>query len=275
MIASEEVIFISILDILLPRGGLAIVLAEVFIDESGTDLGSPVMCLAGHVYTSENAKKLSAAWKEVLDEYGLPFFRMSACAHGTWPFDALSKQQCIDVEIKMIALIRQYSDYGFATSVKEQEYLSVMPSELREAIGSPYSFCIRQCLTLVNNWIKLSKFEGKVAYFFEAGHDSQGEADRFLKDDFKHSRMTEHFHYVAHTFADKKEVRPLQAADLLAWQWFTDRKRPEGKAQRKDLAALIRPQDTVIDYSAKMISDLSAFLYERAAERARDSGLPD
>lgn len=246
-------------------------ICEVYVDESGTDDGSPVMCLAGHVYTSDGAKAMASAWREVLQEYNLPFFHMVDCAHGVDPFDKLTRQECIDVATKMIALIRGHSEYGFATSVKEQEYKSLVPMELQKAIGSPYTFCIRQCLGLVKNWAKRADFNGKIAYFFESGHDKQGEADRILKEDFKAPVLVQNFHYAAHTFADKKGVLPLQAADLLAWQWFTQCKRPSHLPMRKDLEALIRPQDMVIDYSAEMIIGLSEFLYARAAERARQA----
>ena len=43
----------------------------------------------------------------------------------------------------------------------------------------------------------------------------------------------------------------------MAWQWFTDAKRRlVGKERRKDCAALLRPQDAVMEWSAEMLSAL-------------------
>ncbi len=57
-----------------------------------------------------------------------------------------------------------------------------------------------------------------------------------------HPGIKDRYHYVAHAFADKQKVLPLQAADLLAWQWYTEMKRQLAgmTTSRKDLTALIK-----------------------------------
>lgn len=263
MLAQDRALAVSdrLLEVALPHGGYAVMLAEVYIDDSGSHAGSPVLCLAGYVFGCDEAKTLSRRWSEVLDAYHLPFFHMVDCAHGAEPFGKLSPEQRIAVEKEMIALIREHSEYGFAVSVAERDYEAVIPSALKVHIGSAYSFCVRQCLTLVKDWLNSSGFKGDVAYYFEAGHARQCEALSILNAMFNECRLVDHYQHTAHTFADKRKFLPLQAADILAWQWHTEKKHKIFRQPtRKDLKALLRPQDKVLDYTRERLGGLVSHL---------------
>ena len=82
---------------------------ECYFDESGTEAGSSVLCVAGYLFDKEECKQLDLKWKAVLDQYKLPFFRMSACAHTQKPFKHLSRDECIEAEKAMIGPINQYA----------------------------------------------------------------------------------------------------------------------------------------------------------------------
>jgi hypothetical protein len=55
-------------------------------------------------------------------------------------------------------------------------------------------------------------------------------------------KLREFYRYKQHAFVDKKQVRPIQAADLLAWQWYKHVIRITNGIikPRGDLAALSR-----------------------------------
>jgi hypothetical protein len=71
---------------------------ECYFDESGSDEGSPLLCVAGYLLEKEECRALDLKWKAVLDRFQLPYFRMSSCAHNTKPFDHLSRDECIEAE---------------------------------------------------------------------------------------------------------------------------------------------------------------------------------
>jgi hypothetical protein len=91
---------------LLPRGFI-VSFSQVYIDESGSHDGSPALSVAGYIFERDSAAKFSGEWKTLLQEYGLPFFRMTDCAHGTGPFSGLTEQQRIDVETRGIEIIKR------------------------------------------------------------------------------------------------------------------------------------------------------------------------
>jgi len=229
-----------LLQILLPQGGFTVQLVEAYFDESGSDDGSEVLCVAGYIFEKDARVELDSRWQEVLKNYGLPFFRMSACAHGVEPFDALTLNQRIEVEKEMIALIKKYSAYGIAVTVEPKRFAAIMP-DMPEIVGSAYSFCAHNMLVAVRLWADKTSYSGDIAYFFESGHRSQSEANAIMNRLFNIPEQRIAHRYASHSFADKQKVRPLQAADLLAWQWFTARKHGlKGRRElRKDCAALV------------------------------------
>jgi hypothetical protein len=231
--------FARLLEITLPKGGYAVSMVEVYFDESGSHERSPVLCVAGYIFESDRAKTFSQEWDEVLSTHGLPFFRMSDCAHGNGPFNEKSLQTRIDIATCMIEIIKRHASAGIASVIKMEQYDRLMP--YHQNLGGSYTFCIVVCLAGVLKWIQDNGFEGDISYFFEAGHKSQSEANRIMELMFDKSDARREYCYASHTFVRKEKAAPVQAADLLAWQCFTESKKAiqGGGVRRKDFASLI------------------------------------
>jgi hypothetical protein len=237
-------ILARLLDILLPSGGYTVQLIEAYFDESGSHEGSPVLCVAGYIIEKDACVKLDSDWAEVLEKFKLPFFRMSSCAHGTKPFDVLAKPERIEVEKQLIAITRQSISYGIAITVEPKTFEKIIPAS--PEIGSAYSVLAHACLTAVKSWANETQYAGDIAYFFESGHKSQSEANAIMERLFRIPKLRADHRYASHTFADKQKVRALQAADFIAWQWFTDHKRRMERKKlqaRRDCYELMKPRD--------------------------------
>jgi hypothetical protein len=257
-------------DVLLPNGGYMVILSEpdaliesgeVYVDESGSHEGSPLLCNAGYVFKKQSAIDFDGQWKADLKEADLEYFRMSACAGGGEPFEDKTMPERIAIETKLIELTKRSTAYGFAVTLNEAEYDAIVPKT--DQLGSAYSYCLRMCLVAVRAWAEHAKFNGDIAYFFESGHRHQAEANAIMDMIFRDPGHRARYRYAAHAFADKKKARPLQAADLLAWQWRNDalRKRAQRNVSRKDCVALIRPdKDYVMDFNAERLTELSALI---------------
>jgi Protein of unknown function (DUF3800) len=233
---------------------------ECYFDESGSHHGSPALCVAGYIMEKEHCKALDVGWKRVLDQYRLPYFRMSSCAHRQKPFDHLLPEECIDAEKAMIALINEHALLGLAVAVNEQDYWHLFGPN--SPGGSPYSFCCWQILAGIKSWIQKNNFDGEISYFYEAGHASKSEANRIMNRIFSNSELRASYHYSTHTFADKEKLRPLQAADILAWQWHTQMKRwlKNDHRMRADFQALAaKPRHELFIGNRKNLASVSAY----------------
>ena len=65
---------------------------EAYFDESGTHDSSPVMCVAGYLFSAEQAARLDLEWADVLDRYKLSHFHAADCAHGVGEFKNLDRR---------------------------------------------------------------------------------------------------------------------------------------------------------------------------------------
>jgi hypothetical protein len=232
---------------------------ECYFDESGSHDGSPVLTVAGYVFEQDRCRRLDLAWKQLLADYRLPFFHMVDCAHNVWPFDHLSRDECIEAEKAAIRLISEHALLGVAVAANEREYQSWFYPEKR--IGGVYSFCCWQILAGIKAWLERNNFQGDVAYFFEAGHDSQGEANALMTRIFNNPSLRSGYRYAAHAFVDKEKVRPVQTADILAWQWATHMKRvlKNNHKMRADFLALVaKPQHELFIANRKTLGTLIA-----------------
>ena len=215
----------------------AIMMLGAYFDESGTHQGSPITCVAGYVFKRQDALRFSRSWGKVLRANGLPYFRMSECAHGFGHFTDKSMEERVRVETKLIELVKLRALFGIAITVCESDFVKVA-----SPAGSPYALCLLWCLTGISAWIAKYKFKGKISYFFEAGHPRQPLVNRAMHELSSKAALREEIKYHSHVFAGKNEARPLQAADLLAWLWFKDRKDQllgTWKDHRKDLTSLM------------------------------------
>jgi hypothetical protein len=229
---------------------MRVAMLEAYFDESGSHDGSPVLCVAGYVFEKDRCLALDLSWKAVLERFGLPYFHMVDCAHGSAPFDKLTKPQRIEVETLLIQLIRRHSLFGFAMAVPEKDYDAVLPPP--NPLGSAYTYCCWTVLSVIHEWIVRTQFVGKVAYFFEAGHQHGPEANAVMDRIFNHPNLRGEYRYGGHSFIDKQN-RPMQAADLLAWQHATDVKKilAGGTKKRADFLALIENQPMMLRYVSR------------------------
>lgn len=216
-------------------------MVEAYFDESGTDDGSPVMCVAGYLFEQAAAIKLTSEWVVMLEKYGIPYFHMSevapcklTCAH--MPMDG--EGGCDALAREAYALIHKYMTIGFATSI-ETKYAHLIPT-LGE-YKNIYSFACWQALLNVRNWANDNRYHGKVSYVFEAGHDSQAESNEIMRKLFGHAFLKKAYRYAGHAFVEKRGGAPLlQCADILAWH-ITKNRRDQmiGRKSRGDYQALV------------------------------------
>lgn len=233
--------FLRLIEIVVPRGGGLFVPVEAYFDESGSHAGSKILCVAGYLFEQEAAKALTIEWNQWLEFYGVPYFRMSDCAHGNGPFKGWPVKRRIRLEKKLIGLINKYAWTGFASTLVPSEYADFPQSLYPMPGASPYSLCVQSCVANVAlHWVPRTQYPGEVSYFFESGHSDQSEANRLMSVLIDDPQVRQAMRYASHAFVQKIKAPPVQAADILAWQWYTDRRHLlEGRPRRKDCEALL------------------------------------
>jgi hypothetical protein len=244
-VGPNSIAFERMSSVLLPSGGHILVLVEAYFDESGSHCGSKSLCVAGYLIERKQSELMAQEWNEVLDKYNLPFFHMVDCAHHAPPFDKLSLEQCIAVEKRMIDLIKRRTVQGVGVIIDYDAFTK----RFGEAcfFGSAYTLCFHHILAGLSDWAEKTEYQGDVAYFFEAGHESRSEADAIMQIALNNKKIRGEMHYAGHAFVDKEKSPQVQAADLFAWQLVKDLKNhDEGRPRRKDFISLTdHPHHTI------------------------------
>lgn len=235
-------IFDSITNALLPGGeGGVVAFSHVYFDESGTHKGSQILAMAGYWFDADQARKFSRDWAKELERFGLPAAHQTDCALGFGDYKKMIKSRRVEIQKCLIEHIKRRSKFGFAICVGRSIYDEIMQG----IAGAPsaYTFLLLLCVNQIREEIEFTKYNGRVAYFFESGHADATEANKFMN----HMAQCnpEPHGYAAHAFADKRIALPLQAADMLVWQvrHLFERALIGHTKMRKDFAALLRSKD--------------------------------
>lgn len=175
-------------------------------------------------------------------------------------FSHLSPLECDVVAREAISLTRTYAEYGFCVAIAEDAYEEIFPPELRVEAGTAYTFALRHCLTMTRRWAEDTGYQGRFAFFFEDGHRHADEARKIIAG-YRKKGLAERFQFYSSTFIEKQDAEPLQTADIFAWQAYTAYKRIfAGKPARKDLNALLRAHDKVIEFNVTRLKEACARL---------------
>ena len=109
-------------------------------------------------------------WAAVLDEHRIPYFHMVDCAHGAGVFKDMAVEERSEIAKKLIGLIKQYTLEGFATFATADTYA------LAHGDKDAYTVFAAGCVHALQMFLKTSRIDGDIAYFFESGHKSKGSA---------------------------------------------------------------------------------------------------
>ena len=154
---------------------------NAYFDESGTHKESKVTCVGGYIFEAEQSLRFDEEWRTALREYGIHYFHMVECAHGTGQFKSLSGQDRIELEKRLIGAIKRRARIGIVASVQEADYRQAVPAEIAD-IGGAYMACLVYCVLGVAAWVAKHRETGNMAYFFESGHPLQPTANRAMYD---------------------------------------------------------------------------------------------
>jgi hypothetical protein len=253
---------------MLPGGGYAVTVSAVYIDESIEQVGDPILCVAGYVFRKSKAQEFSRVWGGYLKRKGLPYFHMTDCALKEGVFKG--RDDCDEIARELIRLTKKYTSFGFAVSLDMRDYDELIGQQ--EGMRTAYAFALLAGMQHVRRWRERTSTTGPSAFFFEAGHEHQSDANVWLTWMLGSQVLRDGIGYQGvHAFIPK--VNPaLHPADYLSWHWRLEtvrsREPRRSRGRRADLDALWRPTDMLAQYTRPRLTELKEEIERRAHERA-------
>jgi Protein of unknown function (DUF3800) len=197
-----------------------------YFDDSGTHDNSDIVLVAGIFSTEGRMDCLDHNWKRHLDfpldgsKPPLRRFHAYDCYNSTGEFLGWSRTEtdyfCRQLRIEIIQA--DVAAYGIACSRKD--YDELVAGDYRAILGStPEEFCINQCFVRAIGWVQANTFDPAMVMAFDNRPSSVQRYAGTVYDAFRRWVQPPP-QLVGCRFLSSLEVRPLQAADLIAWELY-------------------------------------------------------
>ena len=230
----DEEFFLTLLDFLPSKE--AVVVLHAYLDESERTSGT--FCVAGYAFVPKQARKFIKEWSALFGAAGCHMVELLA-RQGR--FKGISEAERDRLLCEAVKIIKKRISFGVAVSCNVAEVMHISPTWIR-GMGHAYPLCCHLSMMTLGQKIIESGSSERVTYVFEAGHEYEAEARDFVRSMARCSEAKESYRHSGDAFLPKTDAVPLQAADMLAWEWakFEDetlalRLRP----MRKSLRALV------------------------------------
>jgi hypothetical protein len=251
-----------------PPGDWVMVILKGYFDDSGEeeDRQHKAVSLSGYIGTFDNWKKFEDGWQRVLDKEHIPYLHMKELAHFKGPF-AKYKDNEPDRKNLLISLIKVLEDsrlYGISTAIRLKGlYKFNIESNVNV---EAYSFNLYWNMMQISHKWNLSPVQLIV--------DKTNNAERRVAVARNYAKTDIYF-----PDCDKnilvlplncnltfREVLPLQAADLLAWEcrkdattkhnWIEEKNKTEDDLVRYRYHRSYDKHDKKLPYSRQSLINL-------------------
>ncbi|MGB7554661.1 MAG: hypothetical protein WBM04_09815 [Candidatus Korobacteraceae bacterium] len=204
-----------------------IAMFEAYFDDSGTDHNSEIAVAACYVSTKRGWDDFVKAWDNARWEEGFEAFHM---ADFLAPSEQQRKPWCEwddtkkDHVYKRLAnIVNENKRIGIAAAVPKSIWDST-PEHIRQCYGREhYTFAVRYCILRIAEWRKKSLISLPVQYVFDWEMEKTPkriEISKILDTMAEYPSVAQAIglELGGYGFQHKEKFKPLQAADILAWQ---------------------------------------------------------
>jgi hypothetical protein len=191
-----------------------------YFDESGTHGDSKVLCVAGLISTVEQWTEFQREWREALDDAGVSYFRMALFENRLKDFADWDNAKRHRVLRRLTGIIKRRVYFGVGRAVLVSDFHEAFEGRHKYYYGEPYRFCSFMSMLGIGAWQDKHDRHDLIPYVFEKGAHGSSNLTRFFSWISGNPEIKQRARLSSLTFADKKEVLPLQAADLVAYEFY-------------------------------------------------------
>lgn len=203
---------------------------EIYWDDSGTHKESPIAVAACYVATKEQWDQFKLNWDEARQREEFDVFHMADFMakpeYKKEPFCEWDQCKKNWVYFRLANIINARVRIGFAIAVPKDAYDLYAPERFRrEYAEGHYAFAVKCCMGMVSTWHETYAKGQGIQYVFDKMGKGRGEIHDIWKMAEQEPVEAEKCGLCpgpdGYSFQSKKDFKPLQAADILAWNMYT------------------------------------------------------
>lgn len=228
-----------------------VIFLQFYLDEGGVHHGSPYVVVSGFMSSQPKWLEFEGKWQKLLDRWGLDFFHMSEFEGYYGPYSNWTKEQHRERLNQLLDLIAAHVHGYIGFGLSKADYERSFSPQFREKL-TPYHVLAFTCFKYWDGLIDMmhSKYKQLVAddptYLdgyetlreFPAAiiYEDVGKGAGALLDTFQRMNarptLKESLHVGSLSYQPKEKFGALQAADILAYEFWKDIPRAQGESIR-------------------------------------------
>jgi Protein of unknown function (DUF3800) len=189
---------------------------QAYFDETGTHDQSELVAIVGLISTDEKWQAFDVEWRQLLSNVGIASFHATECNAGRGSFAGLPREIRDDLFKNLTKLVLDHVPAGVEALVLRTDW-DALPG-LAKHFRDPYHFCFESCMHQVSKWSKKNANGEQVELTF-ANQDKYATRATEVFKGYKTNSMWKD-ELGSFTFARAKDKPALQAADLIAFEFF-------------------------------------------------------
>ncbi len=205
-----------------PNGWLAMLTA--YFDDSGTHGRSNVVLVGGIFGTEWQLDSLDCLWRPHIEaplcgrKPRLSRFHAYDCNNSIGEFTGWNRTETdyFCHQLRTAIIESGVSAYGIAIS--RRDWNQIVRGHMKGFLGDAESYAITQCYVRTLQWAQENTFDPLITLVFDNRPSEIQRRAKTIGDAFE--RHTTNPKIVGCTFLSSKNVRALQAADLVAWEIY-------------------------------------------------------
>ena len=193
-----------------------------YFDDSGTHDGSPSVVVAGGVASVQQWIKLSREWQAAIAPWNLKraYFHMADFVSSVGDYHGWAAPMKAERLSKLVRIIRKHVRLLVGNAVRSNEFDEAIKEHPNKKIGTAYRFCAFLIFPAVDAWRRQSPRREPVAFIFEAGNKLMNEYGKIFGEIGEYEYLRKKYGVGSATQGTKRDMLPLQAADVIAYATY-------------------------------------------------------
>ena len=241
-----------------PNGWLAMLTA--YFDDSGTHGDANVVLVAGILGTEWQLTSLDRLWQPHIEhplcgrKERLSRFHAFDCNNSMGEFRGWTRTETNYFCHQLRTAIIESGVTAYGIAVSRRDWNQIVRKNMRGFLGDAEAYAISQCHVRALRWAQQNTFDPLITFVFDNRPAEVQRRTNTITDAFK--RHTTNPQIVGCAFLSSYLVRPLQAADLVAWEIYQHANEifKAGKIQlpqRKELRHLSDNMKVITQYASR------------------------